>query len=132
MPLHWGVFIYGGLMAEPTSTGAGFFAGAWLGLTAVLSGMDGMAVLGAISGAAIYTIHSPAESILKRLLYSGISVVVGYGGWQNVAAFMPITGSFFSAFILSAVAVTITTATIDRIKSADVGEMIGKIFNRRN
>lgn len=117
-------------MAEPTSSVMGAIGSAMLGVAAFLAGIDGMALLGAMSGSALYTMHSKEQSVTKRIVFCCISVIAGYYGWTNVQELTPINGAFFSAFVLSAVVVTAIAKVLEKINGADIGELIASIIRK--
>lgn len=108
-------------MAEPTSSAvsAGVTMGA-VAFTAMLPGINGDALIGAFAGAVVFAMHAQDLAILKRLVYMVVSVLIGYLGAGEVITHTWVTSPVIAGFGLSAVIVTLTLATIDRIRNFDM------------
>lgn len=100
-----------------------------LSLTALVPGVNAEALIGAFGGAAVFALHAADTSILKRLIYMGLSMLIGYMGAGEVMVWTGITSWTLASFALSAVVVTAATTGIDRIRQFDLGSLLG-IFRR--
>lgn len=88
--------------------------------TAMLPGIDGDALIGAFAGAVVFAMHAKDLAIVKRLVYMAVSVLIGYLGAGEVITHTMVTSPAIAGFSLSAVIVTLTLATIDRIRDFDL------------
>lgn len=108
-------------MLEPTSSaGAAATAMGAVAITSVLPGVNGDALIGAFAGAVVFALHAKNLSVLKRLIYMLISLVIGYFGSPELMHRFGLHSYTIAAFGLSAVVVTIALASIDRIRNFDV------------
>ncbi|KKO71854.1 putative holin [Kerstersia gyiorum] len=108
-------------MADPaTSVATAGAVAATVGAAAWLTGLDAGAVFGAFAGATTFALTARDTSLLPRLIYALISLVVGYAAVPDVAALSPIKSPLVIAFLVSAVVVHVTVTVIDRIKHLDV------------
>lgn len=108
-------------MAEPTSSAASAgiaFGAVWI--TTMLPGVNGDALVGSFAGAALFALHVKDVSIIKRLIYMLISILIGYLGADEVLRQTWLESYTLAAFGLSAVIVTLALATIDRIQEFDL------------
>lgn len=115
-------------MSEPVS-GAAATAGVALGLvtfTSLMPGVDGDALIGAFGGAAVFAIHARDLSILKRLAYMIVSIILGYIGAEEVTHWTSIQSSAIAAFICSALIVTAALSSIDKIRDFDISSIFGR------
>lgn len=111
-------------MAEPaTSMATAGVVATTVGVAAWLTGLDPGAVFGAFAGAVTFALTSKDTSLVPRLAYALISLVVGYAAVPDVAALSPIKTPLIIAFLVSAVAVHTTVTVIDRIRTMDVREV---------
>jgi hypothetical protein len=112
-------------MAEPsTTTIAAVSAG--IGFASLFPGIDGNALIGAFTGAALVVVTSKDLTLAKRLAYLVISLIVGYLAAPDVVSHTPITSTGVAAFFAAALAITVTLQLIERIKSFDLLSLIRK------
>lgn len=112
-------------MAEP-STAALVAASTTVGLASICPGIDGNALIGAFAGAALVVVTSKDLSVLTRIAYMIISVVIGYMAAPEVIKHSPLTSTGVAAFFAAALAITVTLQLIERIKSFDLLSLIRK------
>ena len=106
-------------MAEPsTTTLAALSAG--IGFASLFPGIDGNALIGAFTGAALVVVTSKDLSIAKRFAYLVISLIAGYLAAPDVVSHTPITSTGVAAFFAAALAITVTLQLIERVKSFDL------------
>ncbi|MFL9993043.1 putative holin [Paraburkholderia sediminicola] len=106
-------------MAEPsTTTLAAVSAG--IGLASLFPGIDGNALIGAFTGAALVVVSSKDLSIATRLAYLLISLIAGYIAAPEVVRVSPINSTAVAAFFAAALAITVTLQLIERVKSFDL------------
>ncbi|MFM0284143.1 putative holin [Paraburkholderia sediminicola] len=106
-------------MAEPsTTTLAAVSAG--IGLASLFPGIDGNALIGAFTGAALVVVTSKDLSIATRLAYLLISLIAGYIAAPEVVRVSPINSTGVAAFFAAALAITVTLQLIERVKSFDL------------
>lgn len=111
-------------MAEPSTTTALTTASAGITLAALLPGVDANAVVGAFCGATLFVISANELGIGTRLAYLIISFLIGYlGGPTTLSPWFE--HSAVSAFVASAVAVTLGLRAIDVAKRTDLGRWWG-------
>lgn len=106
-------------MAEPNTTTAATISAA-IGLAGLAPGIDGNALIGAFTGAALVVVTSKDISILTRLAYLVISLVMGYLAAPEVVNATPIHSTAVAAFFAAALVITVTLQLIERLKSADL------------
>ncbi|WDD95940.1 phage holin family protein [Burkholderia sp. FERM BP-3421] len=111
-------------MAEPSTTT--FSVAAAIGVAGLMPGIDGNALLGAFTGAALVVVTSKDVSILQRFAYLLISITVGYQSAPEVIQATPIHSTGVAAFFASALAITFTLQLIERIKSFDLLSLFRK------
>ena len=106
-------------MAEPsTTTIAAVSAG--IGFASLFPGIDGNALIGAFTGAALVVVTSKDLSIARRFAYLMISLIAGYLAAPDVVSHTPITSTGVAAFFAAALAITVTLQLIERVKSFDL------------
>jgi hypothetical protein len=105
-------------MAEPSTTT--FSVAAGIGLAGLIPGIDGNALLGAFTGAALVVVTSKELSILQRFAYLLISIAAGYLSAPEVVQITPIHSTGVAAFFASALAIALTLQLIERVKSLDL------------
>lgn len=114
-------------MTEPTSSAASAaVALSAVTVTSILPGVNGDALIGAFAGAAVFALHTTNIPVLKRIVYMIVSVLLGYFGSDEVMRLTGLESHTLAAFGLSAVAVTVTLISIDRLYDID----ITKFFRR--
>ena len=109
-------------MAEPSTTTLAAAAG--IGFASLFPGIDGNALIGAFTGAALVVVTSKDLSIAKRFAYLVISLIVGYLAAPDVVSHTPITSTGVAAFFAAALAITVTLQLIERVKSFDLLSLI--------
>ncbi|BDD79923.1 hypothetical protein [Burkholderia phage FLC10] len=113
-------------MAEPSTTAAAIGAFAGIGFASLFPGIDGNALIGAFTGAALVVVTSKDLSLAKRFAYLVISLIVGYLAAPDVVNHSPITSTGVAAFFAAALAITVTLQLIERIKSFDLLSLFRK------
>lgn len=115
-------------MSEPTiatlATSAAL--GAATATTALLPGIDGNALVGAVAGAALFVTSSRDLPLLRRVIYLVISTVVGYLAAPEVLAHVPLQSTAIAAFLAGALVVTLTVQLIERAKAFDLSTLLKK------
>lgn len=106
-------------MAEPNSTTAATLSAA-LGLAGLAPGIDGNALIGAFTGAALVVVSSREIGLPQRAAYLLISLVMGYLAAPEIVGATPIHSSGVAAFFAAALVITVTLQLIERIKGIDL------------
>ncbi len=115
-------------MAEPTSTTAA--AGSLLvslGLASLLPGIDGNALIGAFAGATLFVLSANEYSLLTRLGYMAVSLVMGYLSAPEITARLPIEETGVAAFIAGLSCVYLGLKLQDQIKAINLTELIERM-----
>lgn len=94
--------------------------------TALLPGIDGNALVGAVAGAALFVTSSRDLPLVRRVIYLVISTVVGYLAAPDLLAHLPLQSTAVAAFLAGALVVTLTTQLIERAKSFDFSTVFRK------
>lgn len=89
-------------------------------VTSMLPGVNGDALIGAFAGAVVFALHAKDISIVKRLAYMIISILIGYLGAGEVMHWTGMQSPAVSAFAASALIVTAALAGIDKIRQFDI------------
>lgn len=105
-------------MAEPSTTTLALSAA--IGLASLAPGIDGNALIGAFTGAALVVVTSKEIGALKRVAYMLISLVMGYLAAPEIVNKSPINSTGVAAFFAAALVITVTLALIERVKSIDL------------
>jgi hypothetical protein len=106
-------------MAEPgTTTLAAVSAG--IGFASLFPGIDGNALIGAFTGAALVVVTSKDLSAAKRFAYLLISLIAGYLAAPEVVRITPVKSTGVAAFFAAALAITVTLQLIERVRSLDL------------
>lgn len=115
-------------MSEPTVTTLATAAalGTATATTALLPGIDGNALVGAVAGAALFVTSARDLPLVRRVLYLVISTVVGYLGAPEVLAHLPLHSPAIAAFLAGALVVTLTVQLIERAKALDLSTLLRK------
>lgn len=115
-------------MSEPTiaTLATSTALGTATATTALLPGVDGNALVGAVAGAALFVTSARDLPLLRRVIYLVISTVVGYLAAPEVLAHLPLQSSAVAAFLAGALVVTLTLPLIERAKSFDVSTVFKK------
>ena len=115
-------------MSEPTlatlTTSAAL--GTATATTALLPGVDGNALVGAVAGAALFVTSSRDLPLVRRVIYLVISTVIGYLAAPEVLAHLPLTSTAIAAFLAGALVVTLTVQLIERAKAFDLAILFRK------
>ena len=106
-------------MAEPSITALAV-ASASIGIASLFPGVDGNALIGAFTGAALVVVTSKDLSIGKRFAYLVISTIAGYLAASDVVQWTPIKSTGVAAFFAAALAITVTLQLIERVKTFDL------------
>lgn len=106
-------------MAEPNTTTAAALS-IVIGIVSVVPGVDGNALIGAFTGAALVVVSSKDMGLLKRTAYLLISLVMGYLAAPEIVHATPIRSSGVAAFFAAALVIVVTLQLIERIRSADL------------
>lgn len=116
------------MMSEPTiaTLATSTALGTATATTALLPGIDGNALVGAVAGAALFVTSARDLPLLRRVIYLVISTVVGYLAAPEVLAHLPLQSSAVAAFLAGALVVTLTLPLIERAKSFDVSTVFKK------
>jgi len=115
------------IMTEPASatlTTAAITATA--ATTALLPGIDGDALVGAIAGGTLYVTSARDLPPLRRAVYLLVSTATGYLGAPELMQLLPLRSSGVSAFLAGAGAITVATQFIERIKTFDMSSLFPK------
>lgn len=94
--------------------------------TALLPGIDGNALVGAVAGAALFVTSSRDLPLWRRVIYLVISTVVGYLAAPDVLAHVPLHSTAIAAFLGGALVVTLTMQLIERAKAFDFSRLLSK------
>ena len=113
-------------MSEPTvaTLATSTALGTATATTALLPGIDGNALVGAVAGAALFVTSSRDLPLVRRVIYLVISTVVGYLAAPEVAARMGLQETGVSAFLAAAFAIAITVQGLERIKTLDLARWL--------
>lgn len=106
-------------MTEPTSLSGAIALTAGVGLAALWPGIDGDALVGAFAGATLFVVSAKSLPTWQRVVYLLISVVAGYQSGLEIVRWIPIRSTGVTAFVASAVVITITLAAIEKSRSFD-------------
>ena len=111
-------------MAEPST--ATLSVATAVGLAGLIPGIDGNALIGAFTGAALVVVTSKDLSIAKRCAYMVISLVAGYMAAPEIVNATPIHSTGIAGFFAAALVITITLQLIERVKSFDLLALLKK------
>ncbi|WP_027794562.1 putative holin [Paraburkholderia acidipaludis] len=106
-------------MAEPNTTTAAAVSAA-IGLAGLAPGIDGNALIGAFTGAALVVVTSKDLGLAKRAAYLLISLVMGYLAAPEIVNATPIRSTGVAGFFAAALVITVTLQLIERIKTVDL------------
>lgn len=106
-------------MAEPNTTTAAALSAA-IGLAGLAPGIDGNALIGAFTGAALVVVTSKDVGVAKRIAYMLISLVMGYLAASEIVNATPIRSTGVAAFFAAALVITVTLQLIERVKTVDL------------
>jgi hypothetical protein len=106
-------------MAEPNTSSAAALS-ACIGLASLLPGIDGNALIGAFTGAALVVVTSKDLGLLRRAAYLMISLVMGYLAAPEIVEITSISSTGVAAFFAAALVITVTLQLIERVKAIDL------------
>ncbi|SDR19632.1 Putative phage holin [Burkholderia cepacia] len=106
-------------MAEPNTTTAAALSAA-IGVAGLAPGIDGNALIGAFTGAALVVVTSKEIGVFTRIAYMLISLVMGYIAAPEIVNVTPIHSTGVAGFFAAALVITVTLQLIDRLKSVDL------------
>jgi hypothetical protein len=106
-------------MAEPNTTTAAALSAA-IGIAGLAPGIDGNALIGAFTGAALVVVTSKEIGVLTRIAYMLISLVMGYIAAPEIVNATPIHSTGVAGFFAAALVITVTLQLIERLKSVDL------------
>lgn len=106
-------------MAEPNTTTAAALSAA-IGLTGLMPGIDGNALVGAFAGAALVVVTSKDLGAVRRIAWLLISLVMGYLAAPEIVNMTPVHSTGVAAFFAAALVITVTLQLIERVKSLDL------------
>ncbi|MGJ8517521.1 putative holin [Carnimonas bestiolae] len=111
-------------MTEPSTTAATGAASVSALIISLLPGIDTNAMVGAFCGATLFVVSAKNLSLFERLTYLLISFLIGYMG--GPALLKSVLGNTaVSAFVASAVTITIGLRVIELAKTIDLGRWFG-------
>lgn len=117
-------------MTEPASSSIALLSGlavaAGTAAGTMLPGLDPNALVGAVSGGALFVTSAHDLPLWRRLVYLVVSACAGYMAAPEIVRHTLIASTGVSAFLAGACAVTFTTQAIERAKSLDLSQL----FNR--
>jgi hypothetical protein len=114
-------------MAEPASatlTTAAVTATA--ATTALIPGIDGDALVGAIAGGMLYVTSTRDLPPLSRAVYLLVSTAAGYFAAPELLQVLPLKSVGLAAFFGGAVVVTVAIQAIERVKTLDFSTLFTK------
>jgi hypothetical protein len=82
--------------------------------------IDAHALLGAVAGAAVFALHAPPATRLKRALQFFVSVLIGYAVAAEIDRLLPVNERSVCAFIGAALAVAVMNAALDTLAEGDL------------
>jgi hypothetical protein len=94
--------------------------------TALLPGIDGNALVGAVAGAALFVTSARDLPLLRRVIYLVISTAIGYLAAPELLAHLPLHSPAVAAFLAGALVVTLTMQLIERAKTLDLSILFRK------
>lgn len=94
--------------------------------TAMLPGIDGDALVGALAGGTLYVTSARDLPPWQRAVYLLVSTTAGYFGAPELRALLPLQSSGLAGFLGGAVAVTFAIQAIERIKAFDFSSLFIK------
>ncbi|MCI0152143.1 phage holin family protein [Paraburkholderia sediminicola] len=94
-------------MAEPNTTTVAALSAA-IGIAGVTPGIDGNALIGAFTGAALVVVTSKDLGVFRRAAYMLISLVMGYLAASEIVNATPIHSTGVAAFFAAALVITVT------------------------
>jgi hypothetical protein len=89
-------------------------------IVSLAPGMDGDALIGAFSGAALVVVISKDIGVFRRAVYMVISLVMGYLAAPEIVLATPIRSTGVAAFFAAALVIVVTLQLIERIKTLDL------------
>lgn len=113
-------------MTEPASASLAIAAAAVTATAAstLVPGVDANALVGAVAGGALFVTSARDLSVVTRLVYLFVSAAGGYVAAPEVVHRVPIQSTGVAAFLAAALAITVTTQVIERIKTFDFTSLL--------
>ncbi|PTB19539.1 hypothetical protein C9I57_17825 [Trinickia symbiotica] len=112
-------------MAEPNTTTTAALPAA-IGIASLAPGIDGNALIGAFTGAALVVVTSKDIGVGRRAAYMLISLVMGYLAAPEIVSATPIQSTGVAAFFAAALVIAVTLRLIDRAKAFDLRSLLRK------
>ncbi|MXN77219.1 hypothetical protein GR157_21070 [Burkholderia sp. 4701] len=112
-------------MAEPNTTTAAALSTA-IGLAGLAPGIDGNALIGAFTGAALVVVTSKEIGAARRAAYLLISLVMGYLAAPEIVNATPIRSTGVAGFFAAALVIAVTLQLIERVKTFDLLSLFRK------
>lgn len=106
-------------MTEPNAPTTAALPAA-IGIVSLAPGMDGNALIGAFTGAALVVVMSKDMSFVRRAMYMLISLVMGYLAAPEIVRATPIRSTGVAAFFAAALVIAVTLQLIEGIKTLDL------------
>jgi hypothetical protein len=91
-----------------------------IGAASLTPGMDGDALIGAFTGAALVVVTSKDMGFIQRATYMLISLVMGYLAAPEIVRATPIRSTGVAAFFAAALVIAVTLQIIEGIKTLDL------------
>jgi len=113
-------------MTEPATASLAIAAAAATATaaTALVPGVDANALVGAIAGGALFVTSAKDQSVGMRLAYLVISAGAGYVAAPELIQRLPLHSTGVAAFLAGALAITVTTQVIERVKTFDFTSLL--------
>jgi hypothetical protein len=97
-----------------------------IGMASLAPGMDGDALIGAFTGAALVVVTSRDISVVHRATYMLVSLVMGYLAAPEIVHATPIRSTGVAAFFAAALVIAVTLQLIERINRLDLLSLLRK------
>lgn len=111
-------------MTEPATTFLGLAAATTVAASAMVPGVDANAIVGAVAGGALFVTSARDLTVRMRLAYLLVSAGAGYVAAPELMQRLPLHSTGVAAFLAGALAVTVTTQLIERVKTFDFTSLI--------
>lgn len=112
-------------MTEPNAPTTATLPAA-IGIASLAPGLDGDALIGAFTGAALVVVASKDMGFVLRVMYLLISLVMGYFAAPEIVAATPIRSAAVAAFFAAALVIAVTLQLIEGVKTLDLLSMFRK------
>lgn len=94
--------------------------------TALLPGIDGDALVGALAGGTLYVTSTRDLPTLRRAVYLLVSTAAGYFAAPELMQLLPLKSKGLAGFLGGAVVVTFAIQAIERVKTLDLSSLFTK------